>query len=209
MSIRKLIGAMAFVGLLFMNVGQSALAAANVEKVADTRAALRDLWSEHVVWVRNVVLAQLDKNAQQTAAAETQVVANARQIADSIAPFYGQAAANQLFDLLKGHYGAIRQYFDASSANDKNAESKAKDALVSNAGAIAKFLSGANPNLPYDTVNGLLVAHGGHHLAQIDQLKAKHYTEEATNWIAMRKHMNTIADAIAGAIAKQFPEKFN
>jgi len=53
------------------------------------------------------------------------------------------------------------------------------------------------------------MAHGGHHLAQIDELKAKRYLDEAANWIAMRKHMNDIADAIAGAIAKQFPAKIS
>jgi len=190
------------------SAAQAASAPANSDKAVETRAALRDLWSEHVFWVRNVVIAQVDKNAQATAASEAQVVANARQIADSIEPFYGKPAADQLFDLLKGHYGAIRQYLDAAIANNKANQDAAKQALTANANAIAKFLSGANPNLPYDAVNGLLLAHGGHHLSQIDQLKAKRYADEAQNWIAMRKHMNTIADAIAGAIAKQFPAKF-
>ena len=30
---------------------------------------------------------------------------------------------------------------------------------------------------------------------------------EATTWTAMQQHMNVIADALAGAIAKQFPDK--
>jgi hypothetical protein len=32
---------------------------------------------------------------------------------------------------------------------------------------------------------------------------------EATEWTAMQGHMDMIADALAGAIAKQFPEKAN
>jgi hypothetical protein len=39
-------------------------------------------------------------------------------------------------------------------------------------------------------------------------LKAKRYDEEAKNWADMRAHMNVIADALTGAIAKQFPDKF-
>jgi hypothetical protein len=210
MSLRNHFTALALTALLAITCSESAVAAApTTEKAIATQAALRDLWSEHIFWVRNVVLAQIDKNPLETTAAEAQVVANARQIADSIAPFYGQPAADQLFDLLKGHYGAIRGYLDASLANNAANEAKAKQAITANASAIARFLSGANPNLPYDAVNGLLIGHGSHHLAQIEQLKTKRYADEAGNWIAMRKHMNDISDAIAGAIVKQFPAKFN
>jgi hypothetical protein len=57
-------------------------------------------------------------------------------------------------------------------------------------------------------VLSLLQAHGGHHLSQIQQLKAKQYADEAKTWAEMEVHMYVIADALTGAIAKQFPEKF-
>ena len=62
-------------------------------KLADTRAALRDLWIGHVFWVRNVVEARFDGNDAAAAAAERQVVANAHAIAGAIEPFYGKAAS--------------------------------------------------------------------------------------------------------------------
>ncbi len=37
---------------------------------------------------------------------------------------------------------------------------------------------------------------------------AKDYGAEATTWTAMKKHIYTIADALAGGIEKQFPKKF-
>ena len=80
--------------------------------------------------------------------------------------------------------------------------------LLANAEKIAAFLSGANPNLPKDAVLDLLEAHGGHHVSQIQQLKANQYAEEAKTWSEMQTHMYVIADALTGAIAKQFPEKF-
>ena len=54
----------------------------------------------------------------------------------------------------------------------------------------------------------MLLAHGGHHVQEIQQLRAGQYAEEAQTWEAMKTHMYTIADALAGAIAKQFPAKF-
>jgi hypothetical protein len=187
--------------------GHAAAAEPNTLKVAQTSAALRDLWVGHVFWVRNVVVATLDGNAAARDAGEKEVVANAKQIAASVAPYYGQAASDQLFALLAGHYGAVKQYLDAGT--DATKQAAAVKAITDNAGEIATFLSGANPNLPRDAVLGLLAAHGGHHVTQIQQLRAKQYEAEAKTWDAMKAHMYTIADTLAGAIAKQFPAKFS
>src|SRR5262245_4220260 len=178
-------------------------------KVAETSAALRDLWLGHVFWVRNVAVDTLTGNKEAAAAAEKEVVANARQIAAAIEPYYGKPASEKLFGLLAGHYGAVKQYLEATVAGSAARQEAAVKTLTGNATEIARFLSGANPNLPFDTVNGLLLAHGGHHIQEIQQLHAKRYAEEAQTWEAMKKHMYVIADALAGAIAKQFVAKFS
>jgi hypothetical protein len=185
-----------------------AAAVADQSKVDSTKAALRDLWIGHVFWVRNVVVAELagDGSAQQVA--EKQVVANAQSIAASIEPFYGARAKEKLFTLLASHYGAVKAYLDASVAKNGGEQAEATSKLISNAGEIASFLSSANPYLPKDTVDGLLQAHGGHHIAQIQQLLAKDYAGEAQTWADMSQHMYVIADALADALAKQFPAEF-
>ncbi len=185
----------------------AAPAAPNSVKVAETGAALRDLWVGHVFWVRNVVVANLAGNTAAQAAAEKSAVANAKQIAASIEPFYGKEASDKLFNLLAGHYGAVKQYLEAGT--DETKQAAALKAITDNAGEIATFLSGANPNLPREAVLGLLAAHGGHHITQIQQLRAKQYDAEAQTWEAMKSHMYTLADTLAGAIAKQFPAKFS
>lgn len=177
-------------------------------KLTDTRAALRDLWFGHVFWVRNVVDARFEGNAAEAKAAEAQVVANARAIAAAIEPYYGKAASEKLFGLLAGHWGAISDYLDAARASSKPGEDAAFKQLLANAEEIAGFLSGANPNLPRETLLGLLTTHGSHHVQQIRQFKAGQYDEEAKTWAAMKGHMYVIADALADGIAKQFPEKF-
>jgi hypothetical protein len=177
-------------------------------KVVATSEALRDLWTDHIFWIRNVVMATADKNAAERKTAEAQVVANAKQIAGAIEPYYGKAASDQLFTLLAGHWGAIRAYLDATYAGDSAGANKAQKDLNDNAVAIATFLSSANPNWPKATLVSLLTTHGAHHIAQILDVHAGDYDKEAINWAVMRMHMNTIADALAGGIAKQFPDKF-
>ena len=180
--------------------------AAGPISAAQTQDALRDLWIGHVFWVRNVALETIAGNKAAANAAEEQVVANARQIADAIEPFYGKAASDKLFGLLAGHYGAVKEYLVAKGTAGQDAAWKQ---LVANAGEIAVFLSGANPHLPVDTLRSLLIAHGGHHVQQIKQLRDKDYKGEAQTWEAMKQHMYVIADALTGAIAKQFPAKFS
>jgi hypothetical protein len=186
----------------------SEAAPAATPAVAATRAALRDLWIGHVFWVRNVVDARFAGNAARASAAEKEVVANARAIAGAIKPFYGKPASERLFALLAGHWQAISAYLDGARAGDEEATKGAMGRLLANADEIAKFLSGANPNLPYDTVRGLLAAHGSHHAQQISQFKAGQWDAEARTWEAMKDHMYVIADALADAIAKQFPDRF-
>lgn len=190
-----------------MAAAASAAPAAS-SKVAATKTALRKLWQGHIEAVRQVVVAKIAGNAAAEKSAEAEVVANAHQIAGAIEPFYGAAARDKLFGLLAAHYGAVKAYLDATVAKNAAGQQKATDQITANAGDIAVFLSGANPNWPKDTVLGLFQIHGAHHISQIQQLAAHDAAGEAKTRADMRAHMNVIADALADGLAKQFPAKF-
>jgi hypothetical protein len=173
-----------------------------------TRLSMRDLWVEHVFWIRNYAIANQAADKQQAKVAADQVVDNATKIANSLAPLYGQPAADQLLKLLAGHWGAVKHYSDATVAKDTKGKQAAVTDLTSNAKAIAAFLAKANPNLPEATLVTMLAAHGGHHVTQVDQLAAHDYAGEANTWQMMRTHVLALADALTAAVVKQFPDKF-
>ncbi len=175
------------------------------QKVYETKLALRDLYVHHIYWVRNLVIATKFGDKKFAEIADKKAVENARALGEAIVPFYGKEAGDKLFNLFAGHYAAIKDYLNAKSDKDKQ---MAVDKLNKNAEEIATFLSSANPNLPKDAVLSLLKTHGGHHIAQIDAVKAGDFEREAQVWDAMVKHIYTISDAIVDAIAKQFPNKF-
>ncbi|MEO6687901.1 MAG: hypothetical protein ABIS07_04185 [Dokdonella sp.] len=112
-----------------------------------------------------------------------------------------------MLTLLAGHWGVVKTMTDAQHAGDAAAATKAVQDYAVNAGDIARFLSGANPNLPEEAVRGLMMTHGGHHIQQIGQIMKGDTQGEATTWKMMRAHMDVIADALADAIARQFPAK--
>ena len=194
----------------FTEQSAAATPAASADSVAvlETKMALRDLWVEHIFWIRSYVLATHAGDEAQSKIAEEEVVDNAKALANSIAPFYGQPAADAFLKLLAGHWGAVRDFNTATVAKSKPGQDKAVANLTSNAHDIAKFLSGANPYLPENAVFGLLAAHGGHHVTQSNQIASGDFQGEAATWPAMRKHVMEIADATADALGKQFPEKF-
>ena len=178
-------------------------------KQVELQLTLRDLWTDHIFWVRSVVFSTKFGDTEAAKVAEENVVKNAKEIAGAVASFYGKEAGDKLFGLLAGHYGAIKEYLTAAMKGSKEEKDMAVDKLKKNADEIAAFLSSANPNnWPKDVLVTLLIAHGGHHIAQIDAVVAKDYTTEATIWENMKKHIYTIADALAGGIEKQFPKKF-
>ena len=182
--------------------------AAHPVKLAETKAVLRDLWLGHILSIRNVAVATMDKNASARSVAEAGVLANAEQIARSIEPFYGKPAADKLFTLLAGHYQGIREHLDATVAGSASQQEAAVKVLTANAAEISTFLSSANPNLPKDTLMGLLMAHAAHHLTQFQQLKDGEYAREAETWKGMKQHIYVVADALTQALAAQFPAQF-
>jgi len=171
------------------------------------QATLRALWQGHVEKTRDYAYAVKAGDGMRSEAAAHAAVANAKQLAGAVAGFYGQAAGERMLALLGGHWGAVKAMTDAEHAGNRAAANAAMTTLTQNAGEIARFLSGANPYLPQDAVRGLLLAHGAHHAAQIGEVMRGDRSAEARTWAAMRQHMDTIADAMAGALAKQFPQK--
>jgi REP element-mobilizing transposase RayT len=177
-------------------------------KITQTDSAMRDLWLGHAFWVRAVVVETINGNSSAATAAENAAVANAHALAAALEPFYGKPASEKTFALLAGHYTAVKQYLLATKAKDSTAQDAARKAMFDNADHIAGFLSSANPHLPIDALRGMLLAHGGHHVVQIQQLQNKEYAQEVQTWEAMKDHMYGIADAMTYALAKQFPNRF-
>ena len=170
-------------------------------------AAMRALWQGHVQQTRDYALAVEAGDAAGATRAAESVVANAKQIADAVAGFYGKDAGAAMLDLLAGHWGGVKALTDAGKAGDPAGSASAMRDLAANGSAIAKFLAGANPNLPEAAVNGLLAAHVAHHQAQVGEIMRGDMAAEAKTWVAMKAHMDTLADALSDGIAKQFPAK--
>ena len=141
--------------------------------------------------------------------AEKAVATNTRDMAKTLAPFYGDAASERFRALLTKHYGVIEAYSEATVAGDKRGQDAAMVEFGSNTSEIANFFSGINPHLSKDTVRSLFATKVDHHVTQIAKFQAQDYAGEEETWSAMEHHVYVIADVLTAALVKQFPTKFS
>jgi hypothetical protein len=211
---RAVLSALVVISLFFawsVAPARSQAAAPNPAKVAELKMALRDLYLNHIFWVRTLVVSTRLGEKAAVMEADEYGLKNAKAIGQSIAPFYGQPAGEKFATLFVGHYSAVKNYMTAAFANNFKGNPALKkaavDRLMKNANEIAAFVSSANPNLPKGTVYGLLLTHGQQHVMSIDATAKKDWGHEADMWDPMVKHIYAISDALAEGIAKQFPDK--
>jgi hypothetical protein len=74
--------------------------------------------------------------------------------------------------------------------------------------AIADFFSKANPNLPREAVFDLVGDHITLLKGAVDAFGVKDYPLSYAKEHEANVQIGTIADALSGAIVKQYPEKF-
>lgn len=171
-------------------------------------AAMRELWHGHIVTTRDYDVAVHEGSQANAKKAADAVVANAKQIANAVAGFYGKAAGDGLLKLLSGHWGGVKALTDATKAKNTAGEQKAMNDLAGNVTALAKFLAGANPNWSEATLEGALMMHVNDHKTQIEEMMSNApAAQQAKSWTEMQHHMDMIADVLASGIAKQFPNK--
>ena len=200
--------ALALAGLVGYSGEARAAGDANPARAAEMKQTYRDLWLGHIYWVQHAVLDSTTKSPTERAAVKKEVDDNTKQIADMLTPFYGEARAQKFLSLLDINISAVREYSEATIAENKSEQDAALARLASNANDFGSFFSGINPHLSESTVRGLIAAHGAHHVLQINQYKKKDYAHLDETWKMMREHVYVIADTLSEALVKQFPGKF-
>jgi hypothetical protein len=201
---------LALVGLLGGDYESRAAGDAIRVPMAEMQKTLRELWVGHIFMIQHAVLYNMTYDTAERDAADKQVLANVRQIANTFTPYYGEARCEKLYTLLASHYSAVKEYSEATIAGSKSRQDAALAHLASNADDLDVFFNDVNPHyLPKGTIRGLIAAHGAHHVLQINQYKKKQYAQLEETWSMMREHVYVIADTLTTALVKQFPGRFS
>ena len=174
---------------------------------SDLRTALNTTLAEHVYLAAAATEAALGGRAGEFKDAAGALDANSVTLSRAIGSVYGDGTESAFLALWRKHIGFFVDYTNGVAKQDKAMQDKAVKDLIGYADDFAAFLASANPNLPKDVVAGLVRSHVVGLKAVVD---AQAKDDWATAYSSLREaagHMQMIADPLAGAISKQFPDK--
>lgn len=197
-------------GTLLMAAPASAQAPHQAEEASATstlRQNMRKLWSDHVIWTRQYIVAAVGDQPDTTAAAN-RLMKNQEDIGGAVAVYYGKPAGDQLTSLLKEHISIAVDIIKFAKAGDKAAQQQADEKWHKNGEAIADFLSKANPNWPRATLVSMMNKHLATTTDEVVARLTKDWEKDVRAFDTVYDHILAMSDALADGIIKQFPAKF-
>ena len=177
------------------------------EAAAILKQDMRKLWTDHVVWTRDYIIAATEK-LPDAPSALNRLMKNQEDIGAAVAKYYGDAAGRQLTTLLKDHIAIAGDIVKAALAGDKTGQKAADGRWRQNATQIADFLSKANPNLPRATLLNMMNMHLSTTSAELVARLNKDWDGDVKAFDAVYDHILQMSDALSDGIVKQFPDKF-
>jgi hypothetical protein len=168
---------------------------------------MRKLWTDHVVWTRDYIIAAVGDQPDAAAGAD-RLMKNQDDIGHAVGTYYGAAAGQQLTTLLKQHISIAVDLIKAAKAGDKAAQQAADTKWHQNGAEIAAFLSKANPNWPEATLKGMMDTHLATTTDEVVARLKKDWAGDVRAYDAVYDHILKMADALSDGIVKQFPKKF-
>jgi hypothetical protein len=218
--VSSIVGAVAAVAILAVNIGEpiaradaqqghamTAMATSST-KASGLRSTLNTLFQEHIYLAAAATGAALGGRDAEFKAAAAALDANSVAISKAIGSVYGQGAEDAFLPLWRKHIAMVVEYTVGVATNDKAKQDKAVADLIGYTQDFGAFLQSANPNLPKSVVADLVK----HHVVTLKEvIDAQASKDQAKTYTTMRTaagHMQMIADPLAEAIVKQFPDKF-
>jgi hypothetical protein len=170
-------------------------------------SAMRTLWDQHMQWTYDTVVA-FGANSPGLQPTIDRILSNQVDIGNAIAPYYGQAAATELTDLLTTHIKDAVPVLTAAKAGDTTALNKAVQAWYANAQDIADFLAKANPNWKLGDLRNMMKSHITQTIGYAGEVLTGNYAKAISDYNTAQAHMDQMADMLSEGIIAQFPDKF-
>jgi hypothetical protein len=168
---------------------------------------MRKLWTDHVVWTRDYIIAALADQPDAQAAAN-RLMKNQEDIGSAVGTYYGAAAGRQLTTLLKEHISIAVDLIKAAKAGDKAGQQAADAKWQQNGVAIADFLSKANAHWTRASLVDMMKGHLTTTTNEVVARLNKNWDADVQAFDEVYRHILMMSDALSDGIVKQFPDKF-
>jgi hypothetical protein len=188
----------------------SAGGSSKVDTAAATlRQTLDSLLQENVVLTADATNAALAGRTDEFTAAKDSLDQNSQDLADTMGEIYGKDMRNSFLNLWNKHIGFVIDYTQGVVAKDQNRQDAAINSLVGYCDDFGSFLDSASEGrLKKDAVAELFKTHVKGLKDIIDYQAAKDFATAYSRERDSEKQTFVIGNALADAIADQYPDKF-
>lgn len=188
---------------------QAAALAAAAPDAAALRTGLTTLLEDHVYGTAAAAGATLAAGPRSAVARASLAVLdeNSVTLGHAIGGIYGPRAGARFLALWRQHNGYIAAYARARAAGDDAATRQAREQLDGYRARFGALMAAADPDLPQDAVAAGLKPQIAAQLQAIDAAGAR-TLGTAGAVAAAAETAPAVAQVIAGAVVKQFPDRF-
>lgn len=170
--------------------------------------AMRQLWEDHIVWTRMVIVSAAHDLPDFSTAVD-RLLRNQDEIGDAVKPYYGGAAGDALSALLREHIVVAADVLTAAKANDGAALEDALEQWYANGDAIGAFLADANPgNWDRAEMQAMMRDHLDLTLEEAVARLQGRYVDDAAAYDEIHAQILHMADMLSDGIVAQFPGRF-
>ena len=170
---------------------------------------MRKLWEDHITWTR-LVIVSIANDLPDTQPTVNRLLQNQTDLGNAIKPFYGDAAGEQLSDLLRDHILIAAEILQAAKAGDTTALDDAIERWYANADDIAEFLNAANPeDWPLEEMKMMMREHLDLTLQEAVSYLEGDHAASVGFYDQIHNQALRMADMLSEGIIRQFPQRFN
>jgi hypothetical protein len=185
----------------------SAASNVNVNKKQALFQDMRKLWSDHVIWTREYIVAYED-GSPGAAQAEDRLLKNQEDLGNAIVPYFGKAAGDNLTALLKQHIFISIDLIDAAKSGNQSKYNETNASWYENADELAAFLNSINPNWNKQNMVTMLDDHLSLTTREVFSHLNKDYVGDVKSFDMVYDEIMSMSDALSAGIVKQFPGQF-
>jgi hypothetical protein len=173
--------------------------------------AMRKLWEDHIVWTRQYIVsaATLPGDLADIGPTTDRLLANQVDIGNALKPFYGEAAGNQVTELLRDHILTAARLIAVAKSGDAAAVDDASVAWYANAHDIAVALHELNPNQwALADLDAMMKDHLDLTLAEAVARLQGRYAADIAAYDRVHAEILSMADMLSEGLIAQFPSRF-
>ena len=173
--------------------------------------AMRQLWEDHIVWTRQLIvsaatgaesLPDIDRTAER-------LLRNQADIGNALGQFYGDRTGDAVEALLRDHILTAADIITAAKAGNSAGVDEAVARWYANADDIAAALHELNPaNWPLDEMQAHMKDHLDLTLEEAVARLEGRYADDIAAYDAIHGQILEMADMLSDGIVAQFPSRF-